>query len=53
MRVLGLFLLVVPVTRVSACEGDCIVGITNAWLSNYTSPVHAVIDSIVSPISSC
>ncbi|PSR79163.1 hypothetical protein PHLCEN_2v7134 [Hermanssonia centrifuga] len=40
----------VPVT-VSACEGDCIVGITNAFISNYTDPVHGVLENIASQIS--
>ncbi|KAI0355908.1 hypothetical protein OH77DRAFT_1424178 [Trametes cingulata] len=44
------FLMAVPVT-VQACEGDCIVGITNAFLGNYTGPVHAVLTSIAHQIS--
>ena len=43
-----LVLLAVPVT-VLACEGDCIVGITNAWLGNYTRPVNTVLNTIVRP----
>ena len=42
-----LVLLVVPVA-VSACEGDCIVGITNAFVTNYTSPVKHVMENVVS-----
>ncbi|EKM56161.1 uncharacterized protein PHACADRAFT_174328 [Phanerochaete carnosa HHB-10118-sp] len=40
----------VPVT-VSACEGDCIVGITNAFLTNYTRPVDFVMDNVAKQIS--
>lgn len=36
----------VPVT-VLACEGECIVSITNAFLGNYTTPVNDVLFSIV------
>jgi hypothetical protein len=32
---------------VHACEGDCIVGITNAWVGNYTSCVHNVFSKLV------
>lgn len=31
---------------VTACEGDCIVGITTAWVTNYTIPLHAVLANI-------
>ena len=44
--VLLLSLVAVPVT-VSACEGDCISGITNAFLSNYSIPVAEVLLNIV------
>lgn len=40
----------VPVT-VSGCEGDCIVGITNAFLTNYTRPVNYVLDNVAKQIS--
>lgn len=43
---LFLFVLAVPAT-VFACEGDCIVGITNAFVGNYTSPVEQVMSTIV------
>ncbi|KAI0718794.1 hypothetical protein C8T65DRAFT_716785 [Cerioporus squamosus] len=43
-------LLAVPAT-VLACEGDCIVGITNAWLSNYTAPIDGVFNSLAIQIS--
>lgn len=33
---------------VHACEGDCIVGITNAWVGNYTSRVNNVFRELVS-----
>lgn len=32
---------------VHACEGDCIVGITNAWVGNYTSPINNVFRELV------
>lgn len=32
---------------VGACEGDCIVGVTNAWTGNYTTPVTAVLENFV------
>ncbi|OBZ75379.1 hypothetical protein A0H81_04105 [Grifola frondosa] len=47
---LSFLLLTVPVT-VSACEGECIVGITNAFLGNYTSPIQAVMMNIAQQIS--
>ncbi|TBU46704.1 hypothetical protein BD309DRAFT_887948 [Dichomitus squalens] len=50
MRLLTLLLLAVPAT-VSACEGDCIVGTTNAWLSNYTAPIQTAMESIATQIS--
>ncbi|KAI0689299.1 hypothetical protein BC835DRAFT_261170 [Cytidiella melzeri] len=40
----------VPAT-VSACEGDCIVGITNAFLGNYSEPVERVMMTVASQIS--
>lgn len=33
---------------VLACEGDCIVGITNAFNGNYTIPMRSVWEKIVS-----
>jgi hypothetical protein len=45
MKFLNLLLLAcltVPAT-VNACEGDCIVGITDAFLGNYSEPVQRVI----------
>jgi len=41
-----LFFMIVPVT-VSACEGGCIVGVTKAWLANYTTPINNVMGDIV------
>lgn len=32
---------------VSACEGDCIVGITKALIGNYTPPVASVMSDLV------
>ncbi|KAL1743522.1 hypothetical protein HDZ31DRAFT_40696 [Schizophyllum fasciatum] len=29
-------------TLALACEGECIVGITEAWISNYSMPLHFV-----------
>jgi hypothetical protein len=34
---------------VSACEGDCIMGITNAFLGNYTIPIQKVFENTVRP----
>ncbi|KAJ3002738.1 hypothetical protein NUW54_g5683 [Trametes sanguinea] len=45
-----LALSVVPAT-VSACEGDCIVGITNAFVSNYSSPIHIAMTAMAHQIS--
>lgn len=44
---LPFFLFTVPAT-VSACEGECIIAITNAFLGNYTDPVHSVLNIVVS-----
>lgn len=46
----SLIFLAVPVT-VSACEGECIVAITNVFLGNYTAPISAVMDSVAQQIS--
>ncbi|KAI0716844.1 hypothetical protein C8Q76DRAFT_617211 [Earliella scabrosa] len=51
MRLVSLILLLAVPATVRSCEGDCIVGITNAWLSNYTEPVNSVMDSMASQIS--
>ena len=42
-----LFLLVAAPVVVLACEGDCIVGITNAFVTNYTDPVDFVLGNVV------
>jgi hypothetical protein len=41
---LAVSLLALPV---SACEGDCIVGITKALIGNYTPPVASVMSDLV------
>lgn len=43
----SLILATVPAT-VLACEGECIVGITNAFLGNYTDPIRMTMEQIVS-----
>ena len=43
---LSLLLLALP-TIVSACEGDCIVGTTNAFVGNYTTPVNTAMGKMV------
>ena len=32
---------------VSACEGECIVQITKAFLGNYSAPIHSVFRDMV------
>lgn len=44
----SLLVLVAAPVAVFACEGECIIGITNAFLGNYSTPIHAVLDEIVS-----
>jgi hypothetical protein len=41
-----IILLANPVS-IFACEGDCIIGITRAWLGNYNSPIEIVFQDIV------
>ncbi|KAH8108786.1 hypothetical protein DFH11DRAFT_1516389 [Phellopilus nigrolimitatus] len=36
---------------VSACEGECIVSITKAFLGNYSSPIHDVLKDLAGQIS--
>ena len=43
---------IVPATVVLACEGECIVGITNALLGNYTRPMNRAFIEIVNIYSS-
>jgi hypothetical protein len=40
--------IIVSATVVLACEGECIVGITNALLGNYTTPMNRAFIEIVS-----
>ncbi|KAG5638338.1 hypothetical protein H0H81_000581 [Sphagnurus paluster] len=35
---------------VSACEGECIVGITNAYIGNYTDPVNTFLEQLVNEV---
>ncbi|KAF8800556.1 hypothetical protein BYT27DRAFT_7148368, partial [Phlegmacium glaucopus] len=53
-RVLALVIVafILPATIVLACEGECIVGITNALLGNYTTPMKMVFSEIDSAIYS-
>src|ERR1700744_1208732 len=46
MLIVSIILLASQIS-VHACEGDCIVGITNAWVGNYTSPVNNVFRELV------
>lgn len=46
---LGIALLVAT-GRVSACEGECIVGITDALLSNYTAVINSAVSQMVSKL---
>ncbi|KAI0296473.1 hypothetical protein BC826DRAFT_908451 [Russula brevipes] len=46
-----LILLLSSLVSVLACEGDCIKGITYAWLGNYTTPVHTVFQHLAGRIS--
>ena len=43
---------IVPATIVLACEGDCIIGITNALLGNYTEPMNRAFREFVNIYSS-
>jgi hypothetical protein len=43
----SLLVLVAAPVAVFACEGECIVAITNAFLGNYSTPIHNVLDIIV------
>jgi hypothetical protein len=42
-----LFVLFTVPATVFACEGDCIVGITDAFLGNYSHPVNKVLTDVV------
>ena len=48
----SLLLFAAPVA-VSACEGECIVQITNAFLGNYTEHIQTVFESIVNIARFC
>jgi len=45
-----LFFFVVAPVAVSACEGECIVAITNAFLGNYSVPIQAALDDVAHQI---
>ncbi|KAI0322931.1 hypothetical protein OF83DRAFT_1160942 [Amylostereum chailletii] len=47
---LAVFLAAVPAT-VLACEGECIVGITQAFLTNYTTHIDTVFGNVAQDIS--
>lgn len=49
-----LYFLLAPVAA-TACNDDCIVGITNAFLARYTSTVLTTLQTMASPLqfSSC
>lgn len=47
----SLFVLSAVPAAVFACEGECIIGITNAFLGNFSSPIQAVLDITVSHIN--
>lgn len=42
-----LLILIDTFSPAAACEGECIVGITNAFLGNYTNPISIVFRTIV------
>ncbi|KAF8069023.1 hypothetical protein FPV67DRAFT_1561742 [Lyophyllum atratum] len=46
----SIVLFVLP-TFVLACEGECIVGITQAFLSNYTTPITILFDQMANQIA--
>jgi hypothetical protein len=43
---------VLVTTGVSACEGECITGVTNAFIERYQEPIQTVLAQAVSPILS-
>ncbi|KAI0262527.1 hypothetical protein BC834DRAFT_971902 [Gloeopeniophorella convolvens] len=47
---LPILLLTIPFS-VLACEGECIVGITHAWVGNYTTPLDSAFDSLAAQIA--
>jgi len=42
------FILVIAPKIATACEGECITAVTNAFVKNYTNPVHIAIEHAVS-----
>ncbi|KAF5372020.1 hypothetical protein D9615_008094 [Tricholomella constricta] len=49
IAILSTFLLVLPAI-VAACEGECIIGITNAFISNYTVPVNILFEQLANEV---
>lgn len=49
-RLFPLIILILPGV-VKACEGDCIVEITNAFMTNYTFTLRTVMDTVVSDLN--
>ena len=47
MKLLSAGLLAALAGTARACEGACIVGVTDVWLSNYTAVVQGVFDQTV------
>ena len=47
MKTLSAFVLAALAGTARACEGACIVGVTDVWLSNYTTVVQGVFDQTV------
>ncbi|KAI5122112.1 hypothetical protein M0805_002234 [Coniferiporia weirii] len=47
----SLLVCVSPFVGVSACEGECIVAITKAFLGNYSSPIHDVLRGLGEQVS--
>ena len=47
MKTLSAFVLAALAGTARACEGACIVGVTDVWLSNYTAVVQGVFDQTV------
>lgn len=50
LPILSFVILLVAPISVFACEGQCIVSITDAFLGNYTVPINNVLNDIVSPM---
>ncbi|KAJ6588733.1 hypothetical protein B0H19DRAFT_1013686 [Mycena capillaripes] len=43
---LSVFVFLAVPLRVIACEGDCIVGVTQTWMGNYSEPVNYVLSQL-------